>query len=102
MSLFILDNIEFNINEKNINKEDVLYFYNNRIKPSNKTNKVPITEIVIDEKDFIEIYIETKDDVFLHPNTKKFCNKLEEFGLKTSISDEDFGCFDVINVYNTY
>lgn len=100
--LFTIDNIEFNINERNITKEEALYFYNNRVKPSNKIAKVPIIEIVIDERDFIEIYIATKDEIFLHPNTNKFCKKLEEFGLETSISDEDYGCFDVVNVYNTY
>lgn len=98
--LFNFDGIEFNINERNVSKNEALYFYNNRVKAT-KIN-LPITEIVIDERDFIEIFIETKDEVFLHPNTKRFCEKLEDFGLKTSISDEDYGCFDIINVYNTY
>lgn len=97
--LFIVDNIEFNINERNVTKDEALYFYNNRVKP---IANLPISEIVIDERDFIEIFIPTKDEIFLHPNTHKFCEKLEEFGLETSISDEDYGCFDVVNVYNTY
>ena len=74
----------------------------NLIKIIPMVDEIPITEIDL-ESDGADrtmyIFIETDDEIHLHPLTEKFCESIRNLGFDVSISDEDYGCFDVVIVY---
>lgn len=99
--LFQYRSIDFNIDERNINEEDVKIFFDKVLDIAEDI--VKIFEIVVSENDFSEIYIEKQetDPQAWDIRTLDFIKYLSQNGYDVLTSDEDYGeCFDVILMYD--
>lgn len=97
--LFKYKDIDFNIDERYITKENVKSFFS-KIIPL--TKEISIFEIVVPESDFSEIFINKKGvpDAW-DEETINFVNSLQNNGYDVLYADEDYGeGLDVILLYD--
>lgn len=93
--LFIHKNIEFDIDERNITKEEVIEMFDIIL----AIIDVPVVEIVVESEEYASILLECD-----YEKSIKIANLItEKTGVETSDSDEDYGELEMINLYlDTY
>ena len=97
--LFKYNEVDFNIDERNVSKEKAIELVGN----ITKCEYLYIDEIVVDSDHgniFVEIFIPTKDEIYRHPSLDRFEKEYIEKLKYDSYyeSDEDYGCMDCIIV----
>lgn len=93
--LFTYKNVEFDIDERNITKEEVIEMFDIILKFVN----VPVVEIVVESEEYASILLECDYE----KSIEIAALITEKTGVETSDSDEDYGELEMINLYlDTY
>lgn len=93
--LFNHKNIEFDIDEKNITKEEVIDMFDIIL----EIVDVPVVEIVVESEEYASILLDCDYNTAI--NVAALIT--EKTGVETSESDEDYGELEMINLYlDTY
>lgn len=88
--LFNYKNIDFDIDEREISKEECIKLFTPIIDIAKKF--VNIVEIDVEDSEYAVILIEGGDEI-------KFVEELRAYNIDTSTSDEDYGELEAINIY---
>lgn len=88
--LFNYKNIDFDIDEREISKEECIKLFTPIIDIAKKF--VNIVEIDVEDSEYAVILIEGGDEI-------KFIEELRAYNIDTSTSDEDYGELEAINIY---
>ena len=93
--IFAHRGISINVDERNVSKEQVIKMLNPIL---DLATDVVIDEIIIEDAEYGQIMIKGDSSQEYAPNTLEFYEKLEDI-VDISLSDEDYGELDVINIY---
>ena len=95
--LFNYKEIDFDINEREISKDECIKLFTPVIDIAKKF--VEIAEISVEDSEYAVILIEGGDENNYAEGTLDFVQELEAYNIDTSLSDEDYGTLDAINIY---
>lgn len=95
--LFQYKNVDFNINEKEISKEECIKLFTPVLDIAKKF--VKIVEIDVESSEYAVILIEGGSQHEYAPGTTQFVQELSAYNISTATSDEDYGELDAINIY---
>lgn len=95
--LFQHKNVDFDINEKEISKEECIKLFTPVLDIAKKFVKV--VEINIESSEYAVILVEGGSQHEYAPGTMPFVQELSAYNISTSLSDEDYGELDAINIY---
>ena len=95
--LFNYKNIDFDIDEREISKEECIKLFTPIIDIAKKF--VKIVEINVESSEYAVILIEGGSQHEYAPGTMQFVDELRAYNISTSLSDEDYGELNAINVY---
>ena len=95
--LFNYKEIDFDINEREISKDECIKLFTPVIDIAKKF--VEIAEISVEDSEYAVILIEGGDENNYAEGTLDFVQELEAYNIDTSLSDEDYGELDAINIY---
>lgn len=96
--LFTYKDIDFDIDERNISKEECIKLFTPIIDIANKFN-TKIVEINVEDDEYVMILIEGGDENNYSKNTMEYVEELRKYNIDTATSDEDYGELDAINIY---
>lgn len=95
--LFTHNNIDFDIDEREISKDECIKLFTPIIDIAKKF--VTISEIVVESNDYATIFVEGDSEGEYAYNTIKYVDELSAYNIDLSLSDEDYGELDAINIY---
>lgn len=87
----------FDINEREISKNECIKLFTPIIDIAEKF--VKIAEINVEDSEYAVILIEGGDENNYAEGTLDFVQELEAYNIDTSLSDEDYGELDAVNIY---
>ena len=95
--LFQHKNIDFDIDEREISKEECIRLFTPVLDIAKKFVKV--VEIDVESSEYAVILIEGGSQHEYAPSTMQFVDELRAYNISTATSDEDYGELDAINIY---
>ena len=95
--LFNYKNIDFDIDEREISKEECIKLFTPVLDIAKKFVKV--IEIDVESSEYAVILVEGGSQHEYASSTMQFVQELSAYNISTSLSDEDYGELDAINVY---
>lgn len=95
--LFQHKNIDFDIDESEISKEECIKLFTPVLDIAKKFVKV--VEVNVESSEYAVILIEGGSQHEYAPGTMQFVDELRAYNISTTTSDEDYGELDAINIY---
>lgn len=95
--LFQHKNVDFDVDESEISKEECIRLFTPVLDIAKKFVKV--VEIDVESSEYAVILVEGGSQHEYASGTMQFVQELNAYNISTSLSDEDYGEFDAINVY---